>query len=151
MSATISCFVTKNEQVLTDSAGVDKNQCLEYKFDLECRILTYVNFVPDQGSLLPSWMQHLWMYDRVAQDYFDQLVGTPEKLIEFAKKGQLSEASLTTLLERRIRKMFISVCEILEKSADLTLSEREECFKTCVDIWVDKFRYPENRIEVWRK
>lgn len=122
-------------------------------------------------------MQHLWMYDRVAQDYFDQLVGTPEKLMDFAIKSNLDKATLASLLEPRIRKHFLNTCAVLEKEAtdncgaggntcledgcafegtdetclNAVLLSEGKCLRECVNVWANKFRYPENRIEIWRK
>ncbi len=132
---TLTCFVTKDYQIAVDGVD-DKSQCLKFGFDLEFRRLNPFLFGPFSVEL---------RHDAVARNFFDQLVGTPEKLIEFVRKNQLSKTSLTALLEPRIRIMFLSVCAILEKD-----TTKEKCLKACVDIWADKFQYPENRIEVWR-
>lgn len=138
METIIPCFVSlDNKAVCFDSET--KTSCIKYQFDLRFRQMTRISLTPTMSSL--AWLE----YDAVAHNFFDQLVGTSEKLIEFAKSGQLNEASLVTLLDSRIREIFLDVCAILEKEFS-----KETHSKICVDIWVSKFRYPENRIRVWR-
>lgn len=135
MGATIFCFVTPDHNIDVDSTG-HKDLRLEYVFDLENR---QMYFVGRPGSAFMRELRH----DAVARNYFDALVGTPEKLIEFARKGQLNKASLASLLDPRIRETFLSICAIVEK-------EDTDSFEICVDIWVSKFQHPENRLEIWR-
>ena len=178
MGIIISCFVNQDKRVFI-APTMDKNQCLEYKYDLESRKMFNTNLVAPlaRGSLLPSWMTHVWMYDGVAVDFFDQLVGTPEKLIEFVKKGGLDKASLTALIDPKCRKIFLNGCVVIEKGATIDCATRKDpcladgcafegtdevclnavllsegkCLKDCINFWVAMFEYPENRIEVWRK
>jgi len=167
MAVTISCFITMDYQVFTDPTEMDKSQCRKYEFDLESR-LTINNLNSSQRTVV---------FFLAAQDFFDRLVGTPEKLMEFAKRGQLSKASLGALLEPRLRKLFLKVCADLEKLAtercgakrdpcledgcaftetdetclNAVLISEGKCLEDCVDAWIGVFQYPKNRIEVWRK
>jgi hypothetical protein len=165
----LACFVTEDYRLAIEGKD-DKELGLEYAFDLETRQMLFV------GKSQPAVTREL-RHDAVARNYFDQLVGTPEKLIEFAGQDRLSKASLTALLEPRIRGTFLKVCEIYERAATIAcgssgdscledgcafegtdetclnaiLLKGGKCLKECVDIWAFKFRDSENRIEVWRR
>jgi hypothetical protein len=165
----LACFVTEDYRLAVEG-GDDKELGLEYVFDLETRQMLFV------GKPQPSFTREL-RHDAVARNYFDQLVGTPEKLIEFAGQGGLSKALLTSLLEPRIRGTFRKVCEIYERAVTVAcgsggdpcledgcafegtdetclnaiLLKGGKCLKDCVDVWALKFRDSENRIDVWRR
>ncbi len=178
MGATIPCFITKNGQVFSDLKSVKDDYCLEYIFNLENRNFYYnaLRCTSGQNDVVPSWAQHLWMYDIVANDFFDNIVGTPEKLMDFALKGNLDKASLVSLLEPRIRKIFLDICAVLEKEAtdrcknsgdpcledgcafegtddvclNAVLMSEGKCLKLCIEAWICIFTSPEDRIKVWR-
>jgi hypothetical protein len=168
MFATITCWVTEDYRLAVEDMD-DKELCLEYVFDLETRRMFRI------GKTQPAFMSEL-RHDAVARNYFDSIVDTPEKLMEFAGKNELQKIALAALLESRVRKIFLAVCAVVERNvtvecgkADPCLEEgcafegtdetclnavllsEGKCLKACIEIWVDKFKYPENRIEVWRK
>lgn len=174
MGVVISCFVDRKGALsLTDCANGNPHLeylRLEFNFDLERRNIA--DFSEGHWPFATEQKDY-----KLVSEFFDQLVGTPEKLMEFAKTGHLSKASLTALLEPKIRKLFLSTCAIVEKSftencgasgspcledgcafegtdetcLNAILLSEGKCLKVCVDLWVNEFKYPENRIEVWRK
>ncbi len=165
------CFVTPDYQLaLNPNDTRYEDFCLEYIFDLENRQMCYV------GKPEPELVREL-RHDAVARNYFDSIVGTPEKLMEFARKDGLSKAAMTALLDPGIRQAFLTLCTIFEKGAtgecganrdpclesgcafegtdetclNAILLSQGKCLRECVDVWAYKFQDPANRIEIWRK
>ncbi len=167
-NTTISCFVSKDYRIV---ANDKKDQSREYEFYLEIRRLR----IKDYLSIHPFPVE--FRHDAVARNFFDERVGTPEKLMEFVKTAHLSKAELAKLLVPEIRQMFLNVCAILEKEAtdrcgssgepcledgcafegtnevclNAVLLSEGKCLKACIDIWISKFEDPKNRIDIWRR
>ena len=115
-------------------------------------------------------------HDAVARNFFDQIVGTPEKLMEFVKTARLSKVSLAALLQPEKRQAFLGMCAVIEKEAtdncgisgspcledgcafdgtdevclNATLLSEGKCLRACTDVWVEMFENPKSRIEAWR-
>lgn len=140
----------------------------EFRFDLEVRQTVFV-----AGS---SIFDNFQFYRRIVDQHFESLVGTPEKLMEFAKEKKLPKRILAKLLEFNARRFYSQACGALEKSlteackknndpcleGGCAMSEGESCLnaclaadqfyhETCVDIWIEMFKNPDNRIDVWKK
>lgn len=169
MDTTISCFVAKNGRVVVDNKieNVSKNQFFEYEFDLEFRRFRLIYY--PKVYIIES------MHRSAARNHFDQLVGTPEKLMKFAREAKFSKDGLARLLVSEIRPSFLSVCAVLEKEAtnkcgssdpcledgcafegtdevclNAVLLSEGKCLKACTDVWINNFKNPENRIEIWK-
>ena len=169
MDTTISCFVAKNGQVIVSKEidNVMKTECLEYGFDLEFRRFHLI-YCPKFCIIEP-------MHRTAVRNHFDQLVGTPEKLMELARVAHFSKEGLARLLVSEIRPSFFSACAVLEKEAtsrcgssdpcleegcafegndevclNAVLLSEGKCLKACTDVWVNNFKNPENRIEIWK-
>ncbi|GEM_PF-3235764 len=172
MAITVSCFVSQGCSLFESKEIKDwlKTQCLEYQFDLELRRVFDV-VMPSQYKFLAE-ASHL----QAACHFFDKFFGTPEKLIEFTKTGQLSKIELARLLNPDMRQTFLTVCGIIEKEAtdkcgssgnscledgcafegtdetclNAILLSEGKCLRACTDVWVKLFENPNNRIPIWR-
>ena len=155
----LSCFVDKDYLVSFDK----RSECLEYEFDLERRWMNRPNLSTELRS------------DAAARNFFDQYVDTPERLMAFAKEVNLPKLELAKLLKPDTRRFYLEVCASIEKAIteactakgdpcleDGCALEGEICLnacltagqaysKACVNVWIEMFRNPDNRIDAWRK
>jgi hypothetical protein len=125
--------------------GLNAQLCDSYRFDLAVR--------------------HVWVdhgrpaSERVAHAYWDQRVGSPEKLMTFAAEGRLTKHVLKTLLGRVDAATYLEACTATEeqKTADCApndapcLESREgvEYHSACAAIWRTLFEDPRRRIKIW--
>lgn len=140
--------------------GLDQDACDRYRFDLADRRL-----LVDHGK--PA-------SDQAARAYIDRWVGTPEKLMKFAREGRLPKAVLMSLLSPDKAKPYLEACAVIEKrfteectaAADPCLEpgcavEGEICLqpllraevdyrKACGTEWSRLFEDPRHRAETWR-
>ena len=115
-------------------------------------------------------------HHEVACNFFNSIVGTPEKLMEFIKTAGLSNSELTKLLSHEAQKTFINLGALLEKEftekyrtvdepcledgcafeetdeicLNATLRLAKEYPKALIEVWARIFKRPENRIRVWK-
>ena len=141
------------------SFGVDAQVCDTYRFDLTARRL-----LVDRGR--PA-------SDRAAHAYWDQQVGSPEKLMTFAGEGRLTKQILASLLGGDDVRTYLDACTVIEKqyTADCALSddrcldsgcavEGEICLepllkagreyqRACGAAWRIVFEDPRHRTQAW--
>lgn len=152
-------------------AGVNLWDCQTYRFNLVTREI----FNDSPGSVNPFFAKTT--RDKVAKDFFDASVGTPEKLMEFLKTNPLPKLVLAELLDYQARSFYLNACGGLERliteycaskvsehcipGAGCPFVEDGSCTeacnrdgpfyaKGCVNLWLELFKYPKNRIPVWR-
>jgi hypothetical protein len=82
--------------------GLDEPLCHEFRFDLETRRL-----LVDRGT--PEGVQ-------TVRAYLDERLGTPEKLMQFARDGGLAKHSLTRLLARDRQASYLDACAAIERT-----------------------------------
>jgi hypothetical protein len=139
--------------------GLDAQVCDIYRFDLAARRL-----LVDRGR--PA-------SDRAARAYWDQHVGTPEKLMTFAAEGRLTKEVLGSLLGADDAPAYFDECTVIEKqyTADCAAKddgclesgcalEGEVCLepllragpeyhKACGAAWRIRFKDPQHRTPAW--
>jgi hypothetical protein len=181
----LSCLVSKDGSVyvrdgfdshseLADIFGVNENDCLRYGFSLVHRKMLLIKDLDNSETLV--WANKL--HDEEAQDLFDKIVGTPEKLMSLVEGWRLSKFELVLLLNFENRQLYLRGCERFEKeitkrcwSTGYTCfngkdcpfgSVDEVCMQACLDfgraynmtcaiIWRNIFEEENNRIEIWKK
>lgn len=140
--------------------GLDAGACEAYRFDLSAR-----RPLIDRGS--PE-------SDRVVQEYWDQHVGSPEKLMTFAAEGHLTKPVLGRLLDPDSIQAYRDACTVIERrytaecaaKTDPCLAagcavDDEICLEpllragrgyhqACGTAWRTLFRDPRHRRAVWR-
>lgn len=171
MEAEIYCLVDATGMAhVTDGAtsyaevaagcGVDERACRKYRFDLTNREL-----LSDDGDAAG---------DRAARICLDRWVGTPDRLMAFAKAGRLPKQVLAHLLTINFRPAYLDACAAIERrytedcaaAKDPCLEsgcavEGEICLqpllrseveyrKACAAEWVKRFASPRNRIAAWK-
>ena len=101
-------------------------------------------------------------------------LGSPERLMRFAERGQFSKFTLASLLEPNRRQQFLDACAAIEKRfteecgdhgdtclADGCAMDGDVCLqallkagdafqKACAAEWIRVFKIEGNRIEAWR-
>jgi hypothetical protein len=141
------------------AAGVDADACDTYRFDLVTRRL-----LVDRGS--PAG-------DRAAHAYWDQHVGSPERLMAFAAQGRVDKQILGRLLDSSQGRAYLDACTVIERqytaecggAGDPCLAsgcslEGESCLepllkagpeyqKACGAVWNTLFEDPRHRIQAW--
>jgi hypothetical protein len=141
------------------SFGLDARACDTYRFDLVAR-----RSLVDHGR--PT-------SDRVADAYWDQHVGSPEKLMTFAAEGRLTKQVLGSLLEAGDAQAYLDACTVIEKqyTTDCAASddrcmesgcavEGEVCLepllkagrdyqRACGAAWNILFEDPQHRTPTW--
>jgi hypothetical protein len=139
--------------------GLDAQACDTYRFDLPARRL-----LVDRGR--PT-------SDRAAQAYWEQHVGSPEKLMAFAEDGRLTKQVLGSLLGSDNALTYLDACTVIEKqytadcaaSDDLCMEsgcavEGEVCLepllkagrdyrRACGAAWRVEFEDPRHRTPAW--
>jgi hypothetical protein len=139
--------------------GLDAQACDTYRFDLAARRL-----LMDRGR--PA-------SDRAAHTYWDQHVGSPEKLMTFAVEGRLTKQVLGSLLGSDDALAYLDACTIIEKkyTADCAAKddpclesgcavEGEICLepllragreyhRACGAAWRILFEDPRHRTQAW--
>jgi hypothetical protein len=112
MDSTIYCLVDASEHVyvkdgaashseVAASFGLDLQVCDSYRFDLAARRL-----LVDRGR--PA-------SDQAAHAYWDEHVGSPEKLMTFASEGHLTKQILGNLLGADDARAYLEACTVIEK------------------------------------
>jgi len=158
---TIFCFVNKDGSVRFED---EKNGCLKYEFSLKTRMMT----------IEPLEVERSLRQDAIARNHFDNLVGTPEKLMSFAQLGRLSKLELADLLSPEKKQAYLHVCAGVERALTETCTakgepclengcavEGEICLNALlesgeiytvayVSAWTYLFINPENRVSVWK-
>jgi hypothetical protein len=139
--------------------GVDAEACDTYRFDLAARRL-----LVDRGGEAS---------ERAAFAYWDQQLGSPEKLMTFASEGHLAKQVLGSLLSDDDAPGYLEACTIIEKryTADCAATddpclesgcaaEGEICLepllragrgyhRACAAAWRGLFENPQHRIQTW--
>jgi hypothetical protein len=139
--------------------GLDPQECDTYRFDLAARRL-----LVDRGR--PA-------SDRAAHAYWDEHVGSPEKLMAFAAEGHLTKQILGSLLGTNEALAYLDACTVIEKqytaacaaSDDLCMesgcaAEGEVCLepllragceyhRACGEAWRILFEDPHHRTGAW--
>ena len=139
--------------------GLDAHACDAYRFDLAARRL-----LVDAGS--PA-------SDRAANLYWDQHLGSPEKLMTFAAEGHLTKQAMGSLLDTDQAKAYFDACTVIEKryTAECTgkndpclesgcalegeicleplLRAGREYHKACAKAWRVLFEDPHRRTTPW--
>jgi len=140
--------------------GLDPQLCDTYRFDLTARRL-----LVDRGR--PA-------SDRAAVAYWDQHVGSPERLMAFAGEGHLTKQILGGLLDADDARAYLEACAVIERryTADCGASddrclesgcavEGEICLEplvragrdyqqACAAAWRILFEDPQHRTPAWR-
>lgn len=141
------------------SFGLDALQCGTYRYDLSARRLLVDRGTPES--------------DRAARAYWDQQVGTPEKLMTFAAQGHLPKRVLGSLLDTDGARAYVAACTAIEKQYTVDCPaegntclesgcalEGEACLeplmragaeyhKACGAAWSVLFGDPRHRIQAW--
>jgi len=139
--------------------GLDADACNAYRFDLAAR-----RVLVDRGS--PAG-------DPAAAAYWEQHVGSPEKLMTFAVEGHLTKQVLGSLLGAADAPAYLDACTAIEKqyTADCAASddrclesgcavEGEICLEpllragseyhaACGAAWRTLFEDPRHRSQAW--
>jgi len=140
--------------------GLDAEVCDTYRFDLATRRL-----LVDHGRPVS---------DLAAHAYWDEQVGSPEKLMTFAAAGRLTKQVLGSLLGPGDAQAYLDVCAVIERqyTADCTAKddpclesgcavEGEICLepllradreyrRACGAAWKPLFEDPQHRAEAWK-
>ncbi len=136
--------------------------CQEYRFDLATRRLH-----SDRGTFAGAL---------AVQEYLNQRVGSPERLMTFAQQGHLPKHVLADLLQIETRKSYLDACAAVERrfTASCT-AQQDPCLESgcsvegedeiclqpllragvayhqeCAAEWVERFQRPANRIDAWK-
>jgi hypothetical protein len=172
MNCNIYCLVDVNGHVyvkdgaashseVAASFGLDPHLCETYRFDLAARRL-----LVDRGR--PA-------SDRAALVYWEQQVGSPERLMNFAAEGHLTKQLLGSFLGAEDAEAYLDACTVIEKryTADCTSKndpclesgcalEGEVCLeplltagldyhKACAAAWRILFEDPRHRTQAWMR
>jgi len=140
--------------------GLDEATCDEYRFDLETRSIRV-----DKGSSKGL---------SAVREYLGARLGSPGKLMNFARAGGLTKESLASLLAPGSKRAYLTACAAIEKaytdqcapSTGACLEsgcsvEGEVCLqpllragadyhKACGAEWVKLFGDPANRVDAWK-
>ncbi len=140
--------------------GLDERSCQEFRFDLTTRQLRV-----DRGATLGL---------HAIRAYLDAHLGSPEKLMDYARAGSLPKQSLSHLLAIDRRTAYLAACAAIEKrytdecapangaclesgcSAEgevclqPLLRREDEYRKACGAEWVKVFANPHNRVDAWK-
>jgi hypothetical protein len=170
MDCNIYCLVDARGHVYVKDGAVshsevaanfdlDARVCDVYRFDLAARHL-----LVDRGS--PAG-------DRAAHAYWDQHVGSPEKLMTFAAEGRLTKQVLGSLLDADDARAYLEACAVIEEqyTADCAAKndpclesgcavEGEICLEpllragreyhmACGAAWKILFEDPRHRTQAW--
>jgi hypothetical protein len=144
---------------VAENFGLDAHACHTYRFDLAARRL-----LVDRGR--PA-------SDRVAHAYWDQQVGSPEKLMTFAAEGHLTKQVLGTLLDADDARAYLAACTVIERQYTAECGEKgdpclesgcalegEVCLEpllraggeyhqACGAAWRTLFEDPRHRAKAW--
>jgi hypothetical protein len=139
--------------------GLDARLCDAYRFDLAGRRLLADSGRPES--------------DRTANAFWDQHVGSPEKLMAFAAEGRLTKQAMGSLLDADRARAYFDACTVIEKqyTAECTAKndpclesgcalEGEICLqpllragrdyhKACARAWRTLFEDPRHRATTW--
>src|ERR1700704_3173180 len=128
MDCTIYCLVDASGHVyvrdgaishsdVAASFGLDAQVCDTYRFDLTSRRLLVDHGRPKS--------------DRAANAYWNEHVGSPEKLMTFAGEGRLTKQILGSLLGADDARAYLDACTVIEKryTADCAASD-DRCLES---------------------
>jgi hypothetical protein len=142
--------------------GLSESGCQEYRFDLTARRLLVKRATP-AGAI-------------AVQEYLNQRLGSPERLMAFAEEGYLPKHVLVDLLSIENRRPYLETCAGIERkytqactakndpcleSGCSVEGEEEICLQpllnagveyhqACAAEWMKLFRTPTNRIDAWK-
>ncbi len=145
-----------------EQVGLDERACQEYRFDLTTRQL-----LVDRGTP-PSAL--------AVQEYLNQRVGSPERLMVYAATGELPKKALADLLVVEQRPSYLSACARIERQyTEACMAKNDPCLpsgcsvqgedeiclqplldagveyhQACAAEWLKRFREPASRIAAWR-
>ena len=174
MDGTIYCLVDTGGKVYGDDLAeshadlaahfaLNESECQKYRFDVVDRRLLGDQATPPSTAV-------------AAQAFLNQRVGTAERLMQFAGEGHLSKDVLARLLDVESRRPYLAACAAIERQytekcgcehpclesgCSIDRAAGEACLqpllhagaeyqKACAAEWVDSFRSPQNRIDVWK-
>ena len=164
----LACLVDRGGNALYPWPHLE-NSCCRYEFNLESRKPV---FIPCGKP--PFLVERL--HDMAARTYFDDRVGTPEKLMAFSRMDYLDKSELVSLLRGEKRQDYLKACGVMEKELtqkcgdkgepcladgcsfketgeaclNAILSSEEEYRTRCAIIWEELFMSSGNRIDVWK-
>jgi hypothetical protein len=173
MDGTIYCLVDASGKVYSDDLAeshadlaahfaLNESDCQTYRFELVDRRLRTDRATPSTAL--------------VAQAFLNQRVGTAERLMRFAEEGHLPKDVLARLLDVESRRPYLAACAAIERQytqkcgcedpchesgCSIDRAAGEACLqpllnhsvdyhKACAAEWIDSFRSPQNRIDVWK-
>lgn len=174
MDGTIYCLVDNGGKVYGDDSSesyaelaahfaLNESECQTYRFDVVDRRLLTDRATPSTAF--------------AAQAFLNQRVGSAERLMLFAQEGYLSKDVLARLLDVESRRPYLDACAAIERkfteacggtndpclesgcSIDRAcgeaclqplLNHRVEYQKACAAEWINVFRGPQHRIDVWK-
>lgn len=174
MDGTIYCLVDTGGKVYGDDISesyaelaahfaLNESDCHTYRFDVVDRRLLTDRTTPSTAL--------------AAQAFLNQRVGTADRLMHFAEGGHLSKDVLARLLDVESRRPYLDACAAIERkyseecggkndpclesgcSIDCAageaclqplLNHSVEYHKACAAEWINLFRTPEHRIDVWK-
>lgn len=172
MESVIYCYVNAAGEVfvrdgagsddeLAATAGLDESACTTYRFDLALRRL-----LTDRGQDAS---------DRAAREFVDTRLGTPEKLMAFAREGRLSKQTLANLLTHDERQRYLDACARIERMyTDDCAAKNDPCLasgcavegegcleavlnggvgyqQACAADWIERFASRRHRVEAWQR
>ena len=174
MDGTIYCLVDIGGKVYGDEISesyaelaahfaLNESDCQTYRFDVVDRRLLTDRATPSTAL--------------AAQAFLNQRVGTAERLMQFAQEGHLSKDVLARLLDAESRRPYLDACAAIEReytgecggtndtclesgcSIDRAageaclqplLNRSVEYHQACAAEWINLFRTPQHRIDVWK-
>ena len=142
--------------------GLLETECQEYRFDLSTRQLLVDRATPASAIAV--------------QEDVGRHVGSPDRLMKFAKEGGLSKHALVNLLSIEQRQPYLEDCAQIERRyTEACIARNDPCLESgcsvegedevclqpllnagseyheaCAAEWIKRFRVPANRIEAWR-
>lgn len=158
-------YVKQGAESFADVAhafGLAEGECQEYRFDQVTRRLIVDRATP--ASAL------------AAQDYVNQRLGSPERLMRFAEEGHLTKHVLANFLSAENRSPYLETCARIERTyTEACTAKNDPCLESgcsvegedeiclqpllnagleyhqaCAAEWIKLFRTATNRIDAWK-
>jgi hypothetical protein len=173
MDDTIYCLVDRDGKVhgrlgaasfadVARECGLSESDCYECRFDIAARRLLVDRATPASALAV--------------QEYVDQRVGSPERLMTYAAAGHLQKSVLVNLLRVEYRQPYLRACAEIERHyTEACAAKNDPCLESgcsvegegeiclqpllnagveyqqaCAAEWSKLFRLPANRIDAWR-
>lgn len=168
----LTCRVGNSGTIFTESNFSYLDHRLpKFEFDLENRLTAWIPDGLSSGLFPMKWTTEY----HEACIYFDSIVGTPEKLMAFAKEKNLPKLELAKLLTPEARRSYLESCGIFEQGftvgcraknepclvSGCAMDKDDACLNaclndptyqsTCVEEWIKRFKNLANRIDVWKR